>query len=182
MEDKEKTIKKILNTHPLFTHPAQPEAVEFTREQSDFVMHFLAEAQDELEDGREVSELLIRLALSAFYMGCRYADSGRFEIPLHHPAYKVFLSDGSRISSTTFVRTFMARNQTTAYSRAENAVRRCFDDDDEIVYHLVRDRRRGINSVFKMIISEDEPQRFELKDFELCIACFCAGVMKRKGN
>ena len=42
--------------------------------------------------------------------------------------------------------------QTPAYMQAEEHLQEFFDDDDEMLFHLVRDQRFGINGVFKAVM------------------------------
>ena len=53
-------------------------------------------------------------------------------------------------------------------------------DEKDILFHMVRDQRFGINGVFKAVISKDEPQQLNYVDYVLIIACFCAGFMSSK--
>ena len=74
----------------------------------------------------------------------------------------------------------MGVDQTGAYMDAEQAVREFFDDSDLTLFRLVRDKRLGINGVFKAVMSPGEPQQINYTDYVLIIACFCAGVMNSK--
>jgi len=119
-------------------------------------------------------------AFRAFEMGQQYAGTHRFDNSRFYHNYQYRLDDGTRISSTSYFNQFMNRNQTGAYMDAEAAVKEFFDDEKDILFHMVRDQRFGINGVFKAVISKDEPQQLNYVDYVLIIACFCAGFMSSK--
>ena len=115
--------------------------------------------------------------MKAFEMGENYAQTRKFDNSRFYHNYQFQLNDGSIISSSSYFNQFMSRNQTGAYMDAEKAVKEFFDDEKQILFHLVRDKRIGINGVFKAVLSPGEPQLLNYTDFVLIIACFCAGVM-----
>lgn len=122
-------------------------------------------------------EKMETIALKAYEMGLNYSETKRFDNSRHYHNYHFMLDDGSSVLSTNFFNLFMNRNQTAAYMEAEQAVGKFFDDDKQVLFHLVRDQRFGINGVFKACMSPHEPQQLNYSDFVLVIACFCAGVM-----
>lgn len=116
-------------------------------------------------------------AVRAFEMGLLYAKTKRFDNSKYYHNYQFCLDDGSKISSTSYFNQFMSRNQTHAYMEAEQAVREFFDDERDVLFHLVRDQRFGINGIFKAVMSPSEPQQITVNDFILITAAFCCGVM-----
>lgn len=123
--------------------------------------------------GEEAEARLTR----AFEMGCDYAKTRRFDNSRFYHSYQYRLDDGTRVSSTSFFNQFMNRNQTGAYMDAEAAVKEFFSDEKEILFHMVRDQRFGINGVFKAVMTPSEPQQLNYTDYVLVIAGFCAGYM-----
>lgn len=113
----------------------------------------------------------------AYEMGEEYAKTRRFDNSRFYHSYQYRLDDGTRVSSTSFFNQFMNRNQTGAYMDAEAAVKEFFDDEKDILFHMVRDQRFGINGVFKAVMTPSEPQQLNYKDYVLVIAGFCAGYM-----
>ena len=113
----------------------------------------------------------------AFEMGTEYAKTRRFDNSRFYHNYQYRLDDGTRVSSTSFFNQFMNRNQTGAYMDAEAAVKEFFSDEKEILFHMVRDQRFGINGVFKAVMTTEEPQQLNYNDYVLVIAGFCAGYM-----
>jgi len=119
------------------------------------------------------------IAKKSYEMGESYAKTKRFDNSRFYHNYQFHLDDGSTVLSSNYFNIFMSRNQTHAYLDAEKAVKCLFDDEDQRLFHLVRDKRIGINGVFKAIMSPNEPQQLNYTDFVLVIAAFCAGVMNR---
>ena len=120
------------------------------------------------------------LAFKAYDMGVEYATTKRFDNSRYYHNYQFRLDDGSRVLSSNFFNQFTTRNQTGAYMDAEAAVKEFIDDTDQTLFRLVRDKRLGINGVFKAVMSPAEPQQINYTDYVLVIACFCAGVMNSK--
>ena len=120
------------------------------------------------------------LALRAYDMGVEYSKTKRFDNSRFYHNYQFRLDDGSRVLSSNFFNQFTTRNQTGAYMDAEAAVKEFFDDADQTLFRLVRDKRLGINGVFKAVMSPSEPQQINYTDYVLIIAAFCAGVMNNK--
>ena len=118
-----------------------------------------------------------RIAEQAYDMGQRYRETKRFDNSRFYHNYKFRLDDGSSVMSSNFFNIFMSRNQSPAYMAAEKALREFFDDGDQTIFRMVRDKRNGINGVFKAILSPGEPQQLNFVDFVLVIACFCAGAV-----
>lgn len=119
-------------------------------------------------------------ARQAYEMGLLYGETGKFNSSHLYHNYRFCLDDGSKISSAAYFNQFMSRMQTYAYMEAEKAAKVLFSDDSENqdrLFHLVRDRRSGINGVFKAVMSPQEPQQLNVNDFVLVIAAFCCGVM-----
>lgn len=116
-------------------------------------------------------------AIKAYEMGLLYGETKRFDNSKYYHNYQFCLDNGERISSSSFFNQFMSRNQTHAYMEAEKAAKAFFDDEQGRLFHLVRDKRIGINGVFKAVMSPEEPQQLSQKDFTLVIAAFCCGVM-----
>ena len=120
------------------------------------------------------------LAFKAYDMGVDYAKTKRFDNSRYYHNYQFRLDDGSRVLSSNFFNQFTTRNQTGAYMDAEAAVKEFMDDTDQTLFRLVRDKRLGINGVFKAVMSPSEPQQINYTDYVLVIACFCAGVINSK--
>ena len=120
------------------------------------------------------------LAFKAYEMGEEYAKTKKFDNSRYYHNYQFRLDDGSRVLSSNFFNQFTTRNQTGAYMDAEAAVKEFFDDADQTLFRLVRDKRLGINGVFKAVMSPSEPQQINYTDYVLIIAAFCAGVMNSK--
>lgn len=118
-------------------------------------------------------------ARQAYEMGEAYAQTKRFDNSRFYHNYQFQLDDGARVSSSSFFNQFMSRNQTRSYMAAEKAVVKFINDDNQAVFHMVRDKRNGINGVFKAIMSPSEPQQLNYVDFVLVIACFCAGAVNQ---
>lgn len=118
-------------------------------------------------------------AKQAYEMGEAYAKTKRFDNSRFYHNYQFQLNDGARVSSSSFFNQFMSRTQTSAYMDAEKAVIRFIPDDNQVVFRMVRDKRNGINGVFKAVMSPGEPQQLNHADFVLVIACFCAGVVNQ---
>lgn len=118
-------------------------------------------------------------ARQAYEMGEAYAKTKRFDNSRFYHNYQFTLNDGARISSSSFYNQFMSRNQTGAYMDAEKALRQFIEDDKQVVFRMVRDKRNGINGVFKAVMSPGEPQQVNYVDFVLIIACFCAGAVNQ---
>ena len=117
------------------------------------------------------------IAEQAYEMGQNYAKTRRFDNSRFYRNYQFRLDDGTTVMSSNFFNIFMSRNQTPAYMEAERALRAFFDDADQTIFRMVRDKRIGINGAFKAIISPKEPQQLNFVDFVLVIAAFCAGVV-----
>lgn len=118
-------------------------------------------------------------AIKAYEMGEAYAQTKRFDNSRFYRNYQFQLDDGSRVSSSSFFNQFCSRQQTGAYMAAEKAVREVLGDEEQLVFRMVRDKRNGINGVFKAVMSPREPQQLNYIDFVLVIACFCAGAVNR---
>lgn len=118
-------------------------------------------------------------ARRAYEMGEAYSQTKRFDNSRFYHNYQFQLNDGAKVSSSSFFNQFMSRTQTSAYMDAEKAVTKFIDDDKQLVFRMVRDKRNGINGVFKAIMSPEEPQQLNHADFVLVIACFCAGVVNQ---
>ncbi|MGI6736116.1 MAG: hypothetical protein ACOX41_02235 [Anaerovoracaceae bacterium] len=134
-------------------------------------------AQRELRDRRRLSPDMARLVTASWHMGRTARLTGSFDASRVTHSYRMTLEDGSVVSYAAFFRTFMTASQTGAYTRAENILLLAAPSRSEEIYHLVRDRRRGINSVFKAVFSVREPQRIGLPDYVLSITCTCAGLL-----
>lgn len=119
------------------------------------------------------------IAEQAYEMGQNYAKTKRFDNSRFYHNYQFRLDDGTSVMSSNFFNIFMSRNQTPAYMEAEKALRTLFDDTDQTIFRLVRDKRIGINGAFKAILSPREPQQLNFVDFVLVIAAFCAGVVNK---
>lgn len=117
------------------------------------------------------------IAEKAYVMGQNYAKTRRFDNSRFYRNYQFRLDDGTTVMSSNFFNIFMSRNQTPAYMEAERALRAFFDDADQTIFRMVRDKRIGINGAFKAIMSPKEPQQLNFVDFVLVIAAFCAGVV-----
>lgn len=117
------------------------------------------------------------IAEKAYEMGQNYAKTRRFDNSRFYRNYQFRLDDGTTVMSSNFFNIFMSRNQTPAYMEAERALRAFFDDTDQTIFRMVRDKRIGINGAFKAIMSPKEPQQLNFVDFVLVIAAFCAGVV-----
>jgi hypothetical protein len=63
--------------------------------------------------------------------------------------------------------------------QAEDILNEFFDDSDQTLFRLVRDKRTGINGAYKAVMSPDEPQQLNFIDYVLIICCFCAGVINK---
>ncbi|MBR3785266.1 MAG: hypothetical protein IKJ77_02545 [Firmicutes bacterium] len=120
-----------------------------------------------------------RIAEQAYEMGQNYAQTKRFDNSRFYHNYRFRLDDGTSVMSSNFFNIFMSRNQTPAYMEAEKALRGFFDDADQTIFRMVRDKRNGINGAFKAVMSPKEPQQLNFVDFVLVIACFCAGAVNK---
>lgn len=125
------------------------------------------------------SPAALEIAEKAYEMGQNYAKTKRFDNSRFYHNYQFRLDDGNTVMSSNFFNIFMSRNQTPAYMEAEKQLRAFFDDTDQKVFRLVRDKRIGINGTFKAIMSPSEPQQLNFVDFVLVIAAFCAGVVNQ---
>lgn len=123
--------------------------------------------------------LMEEIALESYDMGVEYARTRRFNNSSRYHSYMYELDDGSRVSANSFYRIFNTRFQTPAYMDAENYLKEFVDDEKELLFHLVRDQRLGINGVFKAVMSPREMQHLSFTDYVLVIACFGAGFMKQ---
>lgn len=117
------------------------------------------------------------IANRAYIMGVEYSKTKRFDNSRHYHNYQFRLDDGSTVLSSNYFNLFTSRNQTEAYIDAEQHVKNLLGHDDQTLFHLVRDKRIGINGVFKAIMSPGEPQQLNYRDYVLIIAGFCAGVL-----
>lgn len=122
------------------------------------------------------------IALESYDMGAEYARVRRFNNSGRYHSYMYELDDGSRISANSFYRIFHTRFQTPAYMGAETYLKEFFNDENELLFHLVRDQRMGINGVFKAVMSPREMQHLSFTDYILVIACFGAGFMKHRAQ
>ena len=120
-----------------------------------------------------------RIAELAYEMGQNYAKTKRFDNSRFYHNYQFRLDDDTSVMSSNFFNIFMSRNQTPAYMDAEKSLRVLFDDSDQSIFRMVRDKRIGINGAFKAIMSPGEPQQLNYVDFVLVIAAFCAGNVNR---
>ena len=122
------------------------------------------------------------IASCAYEMGEAYVASRRFDNSRHYHNYRFRLDDGTTVMSSSFFNIFTSRNQTPAYMEAEKVLGEFIDNDKDkdVVFHLVRDQRFGINGAFKASMSPSEPQQLNFVDFVLVIAGFCAGVINLK--
>ena len=120
-----------------------------------------------------------RIAEQAYEMGQNYAQTKRFDNSRFYHNYRFRLDDGTSVMSSNFFNIFMSRNQTPAYMEAEKVLRSFFDDADQTIFRMVRDKRNGINGAFKAVMSPKEPQQLNFVDFVLVIACFCAGAVNK---
>lgn len=118
-------------------------------------------------------------AARAYEMGEAYAQTKRFDNSRHYHNYKYRLDDGSTVSSSNFFNIFLNRSQTQAFMQAEDILNEFFDDSDQTLFRLVRDKRTGINGAYKAVMSPDEPQQLNFIDYVLIICCFCAGVINK---
>lgn len=125
------------------------------------------------------SPAALEITEKAYEMGQNYAKTKRFDNSRFYHNYQFRLDDGNTVMSSNFFNIFMSRNQTPAYMEAEKQLRAFFDDTDQKVFRLVRDKRIGINGAFKAIMSPSEPQQLNFVDFVLVIAAFCAGVVNQ---
>lgn len=119
------------------------------------------------------------IALESYDMGTEYARVRRFNNSGKYHSYTYELDDGSKVAANSFYRIFNTRFQTPAYMDAEKYLKQFFDDEKELLFHLVRDQRMGINGVFKAVMSPREMQHLSFTDYVLVIACFGAGFMKQ---
>ncbi len=119
-------------------------------------------------------------AVQAYELGREYAATKRFDNSRLYHNYQFALDGGSKISSSSFFNQFMSRNQTGAYMDAEKAVVALIPEAKDVVFRMVRDKRIGINGVFKAVMSPSEPQQLNYVDFVLVIACFCAGAVNKE--
>lgn len=117
------------------------------------------------------------IGLDAYDMGVEYAKTRRFNNSARYHNYNYIIEDGSTISASSFYRIFTTRMQTPAYVEAEEHLHNYFDDKDEILFHLLRDQRFGINGVFKAVMSPRETQQLNYPDYVMVIACFAAGFL-----
>lgn len=120
-----------------------------------------------------------RIAEQAYEMGQNYSQTKRFDNSRFYHNYRFRLDDGTSVMSSNFFNIFMSRNQTPAYMEAEKVLRSFFDDADQTIFRMVRDKRNGINGAFKAVMSPKEPQQLNFVDFVLVIACFCAGAVNK---
>ena len=120
------------------------------------------------------------LANFAYDRGQEYARTRRFDNSRYYHNYTFRLDDGTPVMSSSFFSIFMTRNQTGAYLDAEKVVKGLLGDEDEKLFHMVRDQRFGINGVFKAALSPREPEQISYTDYVLIIACFCAGVFNKE--
>lgn len=141
----------------------------------DLIKDLIKNIMGELAEVRQYEEIASR----AYDMGVMYFKTKRFDNSRYYHNYQFRLDDGSKISSSSYFNQFMSRSQTHAYLDAEKAVKTFFADDNDELFHLVRDKRNGINGVFKAIMSPKEPQQLNFNDFVLIIAAFCSGIMNR---
>lgn len=140
------------------------------------VKELLTKIHRQLSLGSKMEEL----AFKAYDMGVDYAHTKKFDNSRHYHNYQFRLDDGTKALSSNFFNQFTTRNQTGAYMDAEKYVGEYFDDSDQTLFHMVRDKRFGINGVFKAVMSPSEPQQINYNDYVLIIACFCAGFMNNK--
>lgn len=140
------------------------------------VKELLTKIHGQLSLGSKMEEL----AFKAYDMGVDYAHTKKFDNSRHYHNYQFRLDDGTKALSSNFFNQFTTRNQTGAYMDAEKYVGEYFDDSDQTLFHMVRDKRFGINGVFKAVMSPSEPQQINYNDYVLIIACFCAGFMSNK--
>lgn len=145
-------------------------------ERDTIVKELLTKIHGQLSLGSKMEEL----AFKAYDMGVDYAHTKKFDNSRHYHNYQFRLDDGTKALSSNFFNQFTTRNQTGAYMDAEKYVGEYFDDSDQTLFRMVRDKRFGINGVFKAVMSPGEPQQINYKDYVLIIACFCAGFMNNK--
>lgn len=119
------------------------------------------------------------IALESYDMGAEYARTRRFNNSSRYHNYTYELDDGSAVPASSFYRIFTTRFQTPAYMEAEERLKELFEDEQELLFHLVRDQRLGINGVFRAVMSPREKQHLSYTDYVLVIACFGAGYMKQ---
>lgn len=119
------------------------------------------------------------IALESYDMGAEYARTRRFNNSSRYHNYTYELDDGSTVPASSFYRIFTTRFQTPAYMEAEEHLKELFEDEQELLFHLVRDQRLGINGVFRAVMSPREKQHLSYTDYVLVIACFGAGYMKQ---
>lgn len=143
--------------------------------QEDLIKELIKTVMGEFAQSHECEDM----ATKAYEMGRQYAKTGKFDNSKFYHNYIFSLDDGAKISSSSFFNQFMSRNQTHAYLQAEAAVNAIFPDEQDLLFHLVRDKRNGINGVFKAIMSPKEPQQLNVNDFILIIAAFCLGATPR---
>jgi len=118
-------------------------------------------------------------AFRAYEMGEEYAQTKKFDNSRFYHNYKYRLDDGSTISSSSFFNQFTNRSQTAAFMKVEEVLKEFFDDSDQTLFRLVREKRAGINGVYKAVMTPDEPQQLSFVDYVLVVACFCAGVINK---
>lgn len=117
------------------------------------------------------------IALDSYDMGMEYAKTKKFSSSSRYKNYDYELDDGSFVPASSYFRIFTTRFQTPAYMDAEKYLKEFFDDSDQFIFHLVRDKRLGINGVFRAVISSREIQKMSFTDYVLVISCFGAGLM-----
>lgn len=121
------------------------------------------------------------IAEEAYDMGVGYATRHRFQNSSHYHPFWYRLDDGSLISSSEYYHIFTTRMQTPAYMDAEKAVQELLPEtaskERDLLFHLVREQRRGINGAFRAVTSPWEMQPLVYSDYVLVIACFCAGLI-----
>lgn len=120
------------------------------------------------------------IGLEAFDMGMEYAGTHRFSNSSRYHNYQYILEDGGTVSASSYYSIFTTRTQTPAYMKAEEDLAELFADDKDMIFHLVRDQRFGINGVFKAVMSPRETQQLNVPDYTTVIACFCAGAVMGK--
>lgn len=144
-------------------------------EKNVIIQDLLKRVKGEFAEDPYMAEKSVR----AYEMGEAYAQTKRFDNSRFYHNYKYRLDDGSTVSSSNFFNIFLNRSQTQAFMQAEDILNEFFDDSDQTLFRLVRDKRTGINGAYKAVMSPDEPQQLNFIDYVLIICCFCAGVINK---
>lgn len=145
-------------------------------EKKEIVEKLLKRIKGVIVPGSEIE----RVAHAAYEYGVEFRNTHRVTASQRYHIYKMYLPDGTSVSSSNYLDAYLTRRQTKAYIEAETIVKEFFEDPKEKLFRLVRDQRRYINNAFKAEISQKEPQQIDYIDYVLVIACFAAGYMNHE--